>query len=115
MRERREFGGPIETAASDQPDIAVLDAGEQAVPVVFDLMQPFGSIRRLICDTGELRLQIGGHRALAGAGDGLRRPSLRRLRRSIGFAVPPVRMPDPVAIGGDRVERAPGRDAEWIV
>ena len=43
-----------------------LDAGEQTVAVVLDLVQPFRSLRRLVCQSRELRLQIVGHRGLCG-------------------------------------------------
>src|SRR5260370_8787909 len=108
IRERREFGGPIETAASDQPDLAVLDAGEQAVSVVFDLMQPFVSLGRLVRERGELRLDILEHGTSASPGEALKRNSpYWRL-----FVVVPLRVPDPFANRGHPVEpEAPGHAA----
>ena len=100
IRKRSEFGGPIETAARNQPNLAALDAGEQSVSVVFDFMQPFGSVRGLACKRRKLRLQLVGDPAFASAGNVLHRDGLHRRL----FIVAPVRMPYPVAICGDGVQ-----------
>ena len=63
MRKLGKFGGPVEPAAGDQPDLAMLDAGEQAIAVVFDFVQPFGAGRRRSRHRRELRLEADGHRA----------------------------------------------------
>src|SRR6201984_1931353 len=69
MRKLWKFRGPVEPAAGDQPDLAMLDAGEQAIAVVFDLGQHCGPGRRRSRQCRELRLEAGGHRAFSRTGD----------------------------------------------
>src|SRR6516165_11441828 len=107
MRKLGKFGGPVEPAAGDQPDLAMLDAGEQAIAVVFDLVQPFGAGRRRVRGSGELRLQIDRHWPFSGASNSVRRVSRGYLALS--------GIPDPVAIVGDRFERAAAFDTEGVV
>ena len=71
MRKRRKFAGPIEAAASDQPDFPFLDTRGQAVAVVLDLMQPFGSVRRMVCDIGDAAASAAAVDAAAEALGGL--------------------------------------------
>ncbi len=63
-RQRREFLGPVEPVAGDQPDRAALDPGQQPVAVVFDLVQPFRSVGRGVRRGGKLRDEPLGHRPL---------------------------------------------------
>ena len=39
-RQRPEFRGPVEPVAGDEPRLAAADPGEQAIAVIFDLVQP---------------------------------------------------------------------------
>ena len=107
MRELRELGGPVEAVAGDQPDLAALNAGEEAIAVVFDLVQPFGTRRRRDRRGRQLRFEIDRHRRLSRTGDPVRPARGRRLAFS--------GIPHPIAVAGDRFERAAGLDAERIV
>ena len=36
--QRRKFTGPVEATARDQPDLPPIEARQQPIPVIFDLM-----------------------------------------------------------------------------
>jgi hypothetical protein len=76
LREFRKFRRPVEAAARDEPNLAALNAGEQAVAIVFDLVQPVRSLRSLLYQCSELWPWVVGHRGLARAGDAGQGPSL---------------------------------------
>ena len=114
-RQRREFRSPIEPVAGDQPCFALLDARQQAIAVILDLVQPFRAVRRGVDESGELRCDAFGHRDLAGTGRAGARVPFRRLGFGVagGFAL--LRIPHPVAVARDRLHRTSGRDAERVV
>jgi hypothetical protein len=59
----RVFMGPVQPCAGQQPDSTPVEPGVHPVPVVFDFVQPFRPIRRLIDEFGELRFDpIRQHR-----------------------------------------------------
>ncbi len=104
-----KFAGPVEPVAGDQSDLAFLDAGEQAIAVVFDLVQPVRARRCRAGECCELRLQIDRHRPLAPTGN------TRERTRPVAFDFTLSGIPHPVAVVGDRFERAAGLDTERIV
>ncbi len=112
--ERRKLSRPIEGVAGQQLRLAVADPSEQPIAVIFDLVKPLGSVRRLVGRGRQLRLGIGRHPPLFGPGNardaGLR---LRFGRRGPPFFA--VRSPDPIAIGGDLFQRTAGGDAARVV
>src|SRR5262249_60569099 len=58
---------PVERFAGQQPRLAAVDARLDAIAVVFDLMNPFETARRLVAGRRKARLQEGRQQALAGA------------------------------------------------
>src|SRR5215469_6342718 len=68
-REVGKLVGPVEPVAGDQPNLAALDIGEQAIAVIFDLVQPIRSCRRRSSRRRELRFQVDWPWAFAGTRD----------------------------------------------
>jgi hypothetical protein len=54
-RDLRILAGPVEPVAGQQPNIAVLEPGMHAEPVVFDFVQPLVAVRRGIDELRQLR------------------------------------------------------------
>src|SRR5690606_19966784 len=60
----RQARGPVVAIAGIQPRLAIFQAGQDAIAVVLDLVQPVAAARRTVDQGGELRLeflgQVGG-------------------------------------------------------
>ena len=109
----RKFPGPVEAAAGREPGHPIVDPGQQAIAVVFDLVKPVGPVRRLVGGGGQKRPRIGRHPALSGARHAGSVGGARRFGAGGGLFA--VRPPHPVAVGGDLVDGAAGGDAQRVV
>ena len=58
---------PVEPGACQQPDRAAVEPGMHPVAIVFDFVQPFRSIGRLIDEFGKLRFHPSWQRRRLGA------------------------------------------------
>ncbi len=104
LRDGRELLGPVVRVPAEELGTMVLDSREDAIAVVFELVQPAVTLRGALHERRELGLDELGERGPARAGH------LDRVQARAVAAVT-IGVPDAVSGRSDLLDRSAGRDA----